>query len=217
MTFGEARFHPLGPMSTTVPVLSVGGIAKQWLVPGWRLGWGVLYDPAGVAAELRKGLTTLTQLTLGPCGIVEAALPAILAPAPEHKGELLAFKRRTIGTLEEHAKFTVERLTPVDGLTVVPPQGAMYAMIGVDVDRMADIEDDRDFVQKLLDEEGVFVLPGQCFGLRNFVRIVLCPPLDKLRVAYDKMEAFCARHLAAKAGMDVEGDGEEEEESKSED
>jgi tyrosine aminotransferase len=59
----------------------------------------------------------------------------------------------------------------IPGLRMVMPQGAMYAMIGIDIERFEGIENDSEFSQKLLDEEHVFVLPGQCFKMPNFVRI----------------------------------------------
>jgi aspartate/methionine/tyrosine aminotransferase len=39
MVWGENAFHPIASLSTNVPVLEIGGLAKRWLVPGWRVGW----------------------------------------------------------------------------------------------------------------------------------------------------------------------------------
>ena len=36
---------------------------------------------------------------------------------------------------------------------------------------VAQVSDEVSFAQALLDEEAVFVLPGSCFGIKNFVRI----------------------------------------------
>jgi tyrosine aminotransferase len=57
-----------------------------------------------------------------------------------------------------------------------------------------DVKDDVDFTQQLLTEENVFVLPGTIFGAPNYVRLVICPPKDKLQIACDRLAAFCARH-----------------------
>jgi aspartate/methionine/tyrosine aminotransferase len=35
----SSSFHQVASLSQRVPVLEVGGIAKRFLVPGWRLGW----------------------------------------------------------------------------------------------------------------------------------------------------------------------------------
>lgn len=44
----------------------------------------------------------------------------------------------------------------------------MYAMVGIDTHVLAGIQDDFDFTQKLLDEESVFVLPGQVRACPRF-------------------------------------------------
>lgn len=48
LTYGEALFHPLAQVASSiqsqVPIITVSGIGKQFLVPGWRLGWLVFHD-----------------------------------------------------------------------------------------------------------------------------------------------------------------------------
>lgn len=39
-----------------VPVLSVGGIAKQYLVPGWRVGWLLIHDRHNRINHVRAAL-----------------------------------------------------------------------------------------------------------------------------------------------------------------
>ena len=46
------------------------------------------------------------------------------------------------------------------GLTPTQPQGAMYIMVRIDLERFPDIKDDVDFFLQLLKEESVGVLPG---------------------------------------------------------
>lgn len=48
MTFGDATFHPLANVAAKlgrhVPVIAASGLGKQYLVPGWRIGWIVFHD-----------------------------------------------------------------------------------------------------------------------------------------------------------------------------
>ena len=37
-------YVPMASLTTTVPVLSCGGLTKRYLVPGWRLGWITIHD-----------------------------------------------------------------------------------------------------------------------------------------------------------------------------
>lgn len=70
-------------VARTVPVLSCGGLTKRFLVPGWRMGWIVVHDPAGVAADVRQGLESLSTRILGGNMLVQGALPAILKDTPQ--------------------------------------------------------------------------------------------------------------------------------------
>lgn len=42
--FPGCDFQHLAPLSSDVPILSCGGLAKRWLVPGWRMGWILIHD-----------------------------------------------------------------------------------------------------------------------------------------------------------------------------
>ncbi|XP_066050649.1 tyrosine aminotransferase isoform X2 [Chamaea fasciata] len=44
MVFADCKCEPIATLSTNVPVLSCGGLAKRWLVPGWRMGWILIHD-----------------------------------------------------------------------------------------------------------------------------------------------------------------------------
>lgn len=75
------------------------------------------------------------------------------------------------------------------------PQGAMYAMIRIRIDRFNEtVQNDVDFAKLLLQEENVIVLPGICFGMPNAFRVVFCAPIPVLQEAADRIQQFCLRH-----------------------
>lgn len=196
LTFKGYDFIPLASLSSTVPVISVGGIAKEHLVPGWRVGWAIVYDRSGLLRDVKEGMIRLTQLILGCNTPIMAALPDILTPVKGSKEEdtLRQFRKDTIEQLEGNAKLTLEMLSAVQGLQVVTPQGAMYVMVHIQVSHFKDITSDVDFAQHLLTEEGVFVLPSSCFGIKDYFRIVFTAPSHKLKEAYERIGSFCLRH-----------------------
>lgn len=48
LTFGDNRFHPISTVAAKVgrhvPVITASGLGKQYLLPGWRVGWIVFHD-----------------------------------------------------------------------------------------------------------------------------------------------------------------------------
>jgi len=195
IVFSSEKFYALAGLTSgaiDVPILTCGGLAKQFLVPGWRMGWIAIHDlqppHTPVLTAVREGANRLAQLILGATTVLQAALPTIFTKLDPH------FYTTLNATLEKQAMLFYQLIGECKGLKPVRPQGAMYVMVGVDVSMFRDIEDDRDFSQKLLNEELVYVLPGACFHAPGFFRVVFCAPEDKIRVAVDRMRAFCIRH-----------------------
>lgn len=158
MVFRGNVFLPMATLTKTVPVIAVGGLAKQFLIPGWRVGWITVHDRDGALEDVRTAYFKLSQLTLGANSLVQvservhptlrsasahkmsllvclrceqSAIPDLLTPVPgsAEAQALSTFKEAYYSTLEENAKFTVESFQGIRGLEVAVPQGAMYAMV----------------------------------------------------------------------------------------
>lgn len=200
VVFKGVEFVSAADVAPNVPVLVVGGIAKEYMVPGWRVGWLALYGEAGVSrqngslAAIRKGLAAVSQLTLGANSLILSALPAILTPraGPQADG-LAAWRAATLRQLEDNAKFACEALENIPGVAVVRPSGSMYLLFSVPSSPDGTRGDDVLFAKTLLNDMAVFVLPGAAFGAPGFCRIVLTPPIEKLREAFARIATFCAR------------------------
>lgn len=145
----------MATLTSTVPILAVGGLAKKWLVPGWRVGWIMIHDRNGIFTEINEGLHQLAQIILGPNSLIQAAIPDILEKTPA------SFFEATIKQLEDNVKLSIDVVSKIDGLVPVNPQGAMYMMVGIEIEKFKDIENDVQFSAKLLAEENVVCLPGE--------------------------------------------------------
>ena len=70
--FPGETYVPIASLTTTVPVLACGGLTKRFLVPGWRMGWIVIYDRGHVFdQEVRKGLLCMSQRIIGSNTLVQ--------------------------------------------------------------------------------------------------------------------------------------------------
>jgi len=188
--FPGESYVPIASLTSSVPVLSCGGLTKRFLVPGWRLGWIIIYDRNHVFdREVRRGLMCMSQRIIGANTLVQGALPTILKATPQ------SFFDNTIREVKRNADTAFRKLQRVPGLMPVMPQAAMYMMVRVDMNRFPHFKSDLDFVEKMVGEQSVFCLPGKCFNYPNYIRIVLTVPTNLLEEACDRMKEFCNKHL----------------------
>ena len=186
MVFEGQHFYPFGAVSERVPVVTVGGIAKQYVCPGWRVGWACVYDKGVDVSGWREGMNNLSQLIIGANTLVQSALPDLLLHTPA------SYHQQLLASLQSSASYLYEQLNLIRGLSCTLPQGAMYLMVKIDCELLR-VRDEQQLSAALLDEENVFVLPGSCFQAPGFVRLVCCAPVDIMAQAVKRMRAFCER------------------------
>lgn len=188
----DKTYVPMASLTTTVPILSCGGLTKRYLIPGWRMGWITIHDANGIfkAGDIHHGLQCLSQRIIGSNTLVQGALPRILEETPE------SFYKETLKSIELNAKLAYDRLKRVPGLKPVMPEGAMYMMVGINLASFPSFQNDLQVVEALVREQSVFCLPGKCFNIPNFFRIVLTVPKEMLIEACNRIEDFCLIHSA---------------------
>lgn len=206
LVFGNHHFHPMADMAARagnrVPVITCSGLGKQYLIPGWRIGWAVFHDNKfGSLREIEAGTKRLAQVTMGASHLIQTVIPPLLDQTNDSNGKdgdtVQVWKQNLIDNLQEQAHFLQQQLSHAPGLQVMEAQGAMYCMVRFnpeDFSLDSGIQNDVDFCQLLLTEENVLVLPGSCFGAPNVFRVVFCAPKLILKDAADRITAFCERH-----------------------
>ena len=166
--------------------LTLNGVSKAYCMTGWRIGF------AGGPTELIKAMTTLqSQSTSNPSSISQAAsVEALNGPKdfiPKHNA---SFKARR--------DLVVELLNRAPGLHCPRPEGAFYVYpscagtIGKRTPKGKVIENDTDFVQYLLEAEGVAVVQGVAFGLSPHFRISYATSTEALTEACKRIQRACA-------------------------
>ncbi|KAG7231075.1 hypothetical protein INR49_025105 [Caranx melampygus] len=224
MVFPGCSCPSMASLSSDVPILSCGGLAKRWLVPGWRLGWIQIHDRNEIfgsevhiyniykcvyvyvytlivrycyseltdvcmsCLQIRQGLVKLSQRILGACTIVQGALEGILNNTRQ------SFYNNTISFLKSNSEICFSELSTVPGLNPVMPSGAMYLMVGIDMDHFPDFKNDVDFTERLVSEQSVFCLPASAFEYPNFFRIVVTVPEEMMVEACARIREFCQCH-----------------------
>ena len=191
MQWSEHPFVPLASLTDEVPIITLSGLSKRFLVPGWRFGWIVLHDKSNHASAIRHALHCWGNRIMGPCSIIQKALPKILDETPD------SWFREVVDKLENNAKTSFHQLSRIPGLYCTFPTAAMYLLLGIDIQRFPAFTSDVDFCSALVKEQALFCIPGQSFGIDNHMRLVIAAPNGVLIDACERLEEFCAKHYVA--------------------
>lgn len=149
IVFSGHQYIPLASLAASQPVITCSGLAKRFMIPGWRVGWLMIHDPTGAITDFRKAFFDLSGLILGACTLVQAAVSDVVRTVPDD------FNSSTNRTLERNADTFLDAIKGASTLRAIKPQGALYLML-----RLPDGTDDVVWCQQLLAEENVLVLPG---------------------------------------------------------
>lgn len=74
----DKPFYSFAHVNTTMPIITMGAISKIYGVPGWRLGWVIVYNRGGYFDEILAHMKKVSMIWLHPCSLVQQALVKIL-------------------------------------------------------------------------------------------------------------------------------------------
>ena len=61
--FEGYEFHSVASLSKNVPVLSCGGLSKNLMIPGWRIGWILIHDRNGAFQREVRTICVIVVIT----------------------------------------------------------------------------------------------------------------------------------------------------------
>ena len=184
ITYDGAAFEPLAPLAGDQPCLSFGGLSKVHRACGWRVGWAVLSGDPMASGDFHHALDLLGALRL--C----ANVPGQFAIEQALHGEdTISALTAPGGRLHASRQALLEACDASEHLSLVAPQGALYGFPAVVGDAARGF-DDHAFALRLLEEEGVLVVPGSSFNVpyRNHFRVTLLPDADTLREVFARID-----------------------------
>lgn len=192
MVYEGESFTSVAAFGSAVPRFVIGGTAKYFMAPGWRLGWSMLVDRDGHAASITEAMHNIGMMSLGANALVQKALPEILSTCGP------AFLRRNMTEIEGNARYFVAALEKCPGLSCQQPQGALYIMVKIDLDAFDGFADDVQFYKALEDEENVQVIPGTYLFSPGFFRVCITRPILVIQQVMPRLADFCQRHQKSK-------------------
>ncbi|RVE58888.1 hypothetical protein OJAV_G00198730 [Oryzias javanicus] len=142
---------------------------------------------------------------MGECGF-RGGYMEVLNMDPEVKAQLtklVSERTAVLAALAEKARLTEEMFNTVPGITCNPVQGAMYTFPRITLPQKAitkaqeeGLVPDMLYCMKLLEEEGICLVPGSGFGQKEgtfHFRMTILPPTEKLKVVLQKIRDFHLR------------------------
>ena len=157
-------------------IFCVNGFAKGWAMTGWRIGW-----LAGNTAVVKAASALQSQTTSNVCTFAQyGALAAVsgsrdcvqeMATQFTHRRELLS-----------------NGLQAIEGITLLPPEGAFYAFPDISAFGL----DSMTFCERLLEEQGLAVVPGGAFGDDRCIRLSCAASDDTINDGLARLKRFLA-------------------------
>jgi len=185
LLLGDARHHSIGALSDDLCCMTFNGLSKSYLVPGFRIGWGIASGPQKQLAGYIEAMQKITRARLCASHPMQYAIVPALEGPQDHLDDVRA-------RLTRRRDLTVEQLNAIPGISCVPPQGAFYAF-----PRLALGVADKVFNEGLIREHGVVCVHGSGFGQKpgtEHIRVVFLPPEEILARAYRAIGEYAARY-----------------------
>ena len=167
--------------------LTLNGVSKAYCMTGWRLGY------CGAPKEIIAAMNKIqSQSTTSTSSIsMAAAVEAINGPQEFIKDHNDAFLRRR--------DLVVSLLNNIDGLSCLTPEGAFYVypscegVIGKKTPDGNKISNDEEFMNYLLDSEGIAGVHGAAFGLSPYFRLSYATSDEILTDACKRIKRACEK------------------------
>jgi aspartate aminotransferase len=165
--------------------LTMNGVSKAYNMTGWRIGYA-----AGPQKLIEAMTTVQSQSTSNASSISQAASVAALNGPTD-------FIPRNVAVFKQRRDLIVSMLNQARGLRCSRPEGAFYVypscagVIGKTTPDGKKIENDTDFVNYLLEAEGLSVVQGSAFGMGPAFRISYATATDLLEEAGRRIQRAC--------------------------
>ena len=166
------------PMAAFAPenTITFSSFSKAFAMTGWRIGYMIAPESINLTAKL-----------------INEAL-AYSAPTPSQRAGIYALNHydtlvpQVVAVFKERLTYIEQRVAEIPFLSLSPVKGSMYAFINIEQTGLDSVS----FVEKLLKETSVLMIPGKAFGETTgdgYVRLAATQSLDLLKEAFDRIAA----------------------------
>ncbi|WP_207940333.1 hypothetical protein DOK78_002184 [Enterococcus sp. DIV2402] len=170
-------YEDFTPMATFASehTITFSGFSKAFAMTGWRIGY--MIAPAYVNDVVRQINENVTFSA--PAISQQAGIYAL-----KHSEELVP---KVVNVFQERLEYVKKRVDALPFLSLGEIKGTMYAFINIEKTQLTSVA----FVEKVLKETNVLMIPGKAFGHKTgdtHVRLAVTQDLEQLKEAFDRIE-----------------------------
>ncbi len=193
MTYEDAEFIPLATLVENTVCATFSGLSKVYRACGYRVGWIVFSGDMEHAHDYLHALELLASLRL--CSNVPAQWAVQTALGGFQSIRDLVSSG---GRLYESRRAIIDAVESSRYLTLVKPQGSMYAFVGVDPEMLPRF-DDNEFALTLLEQKHILVAPGVSFNVNynNHFRMTLLPDAATLDKVFQRIDELLGAYASS--------------------
>lgn len=187
LLFDGKKHISLASINPDASVVTFGGLSKNYMVPGFRIGWGVVSGQLPVMKDYIEAINKMLRARLSANHPEQYGIKPALEGDQSHLTVALE-------KLHRRRDMTVEMMNSIDGISCVKPEGAFYAFPKLELKN----QNDNHFVAELIKETGVVTVPGTGFGQvpgTNHMRVVFLPQEEVLEKAYRSIVDFYQKYV----------------------
>jgi aspartate aminotransferase len=157
--------------------VTVNGLSKSYSMTGWRLGY--LGAPLDIAEAISK---IQDHSTSNPTSFAQKGAEAALQGPSDFIDNLCR-------QFQERRDFIVSRLKKMHNISPVVPQGAFYIFCDISKTKLDSVT----VANRLLEEANISVIPGDGFGMNDYIRISFANSKEQISKGMDRLQDWLSK------------------------
>lgn len=170
----EGKFTPMAKFAPD-NTITFSGFSKAFAMTGWRIAYMIAPSYVNdVARYLNENISYAANSLSQQAGIFALRQADTLIPP-------------VVAIFKERLLYIEQRVATIPFLKMAPVKGTMYAYINIEATGLTSVE----FVERVLKETQVLLIPGTAFGEttgQHHVRLAATQPLVMIEEAFNRLE-----------------------------
>lgn len=186
LIYGDFKHLSIASLSEDLfkRTIVINGMSKTYAMTGWRIGYA-----ASGNTEIIKLMSNLQgHTTANPNSIAQyASVEALTGDQSSVEFMISKFKERR--------NYMVNKINSIENISCTMPEGAFYVMMNISklIGKKANdkvIKGSIDFAESLLEDSKVAVVPGDAFGVSEYVRLSYATSMENIEEGLERIHNF---------------------------